>query len=109
MNILANGVPFDSLEPQLTSNYAGKSIADVLNSIVPYIFVAAGLMLLLYLIYGGYHLILSAGDPKGVQEAKNKILYALIGFVIIFIAYWLMEYIGKILGIPSFGGTLTTS
>ncbi|KKT67474.1 MAG: hypothetical protein UX25_C0022G0009 [Candidatus Woesebacteria bacterium GW2011_GWC2_45_9] len=76
-------------------------IGDVLTSFIPYLFVAAGVLLLLYLVYGGLGLMLSRGDPKGVQSAKDKITGALVGFIIVFVSYWLVQIVGKILGITA--------
>jgi hypothetical protein len=82
----------------------GLTISDIINVLLPYIFTGAGLVLLLYLLYGGFHLIFSGGDPKAIQEAKGKIVNALIGFIIIFAAYWIVQIAGKVLGIEGFQG-----
>ena len=92
------------LEKNIGLKFAGGSIADVINALVPYIFGLAGILVLLYLLYGGFHLILSMGEPKAVQEAKSKITNALVDFIIIFLAYWLVQIIGKILGLNGFSG-----
>jgi len=84
-------------------NFSNGKLSDVVNYLTPRIFVFAGLMLLLYLIYGGFHFIISMGDPKGMQEARGKITNALVGFLIVFLAYWIVLIIGKILGIDTFG------
>jgi hypothetical protein len=55
------------------------------------------------LIYGGYALLTSAGEPKKVAQAKGVITTALIGFSIVFIAYWLVQIVRIILGV-SFEG-----
>ncbi len=43
----------------------------------------------------------SGGDPKAVQSAKSKITNALIGFVIVFAAYWIVQLIASILGLEA--------
>ncbi len=83
------------------------TIADFIVALYPYIFFAAGVLLLLYLIYGGIHFMISAGDPKGTQEAKGKITNALVGFLIVFVAYWVVRVIGLTLGLSSFSSTFT--
>lgn len=47
--------------------------------------------------------MLSQGEPKAMEGAKNKITGAVIGFVIIFVAYWLVLLIGRLLGIAAIG------
>ena len=58
----------------------------------------------MYLITGGVSLMTSTGDPKKVEAAKARITSALIGLVIIFTAYWIVQIVGYLLGIPNFGG-----
>lgn len=80
-------------------NFAGGTIGTVFTAILPWIFTIAGILLLLYLLYGGFHLMISGGDPKVVAEAKGKITNALVGFIIIFVAYWLVSIVGQIFGL----------
>lgn len=77
-------------------------IADIINALVPYIFAIAGLLLLFILILGGFELLTSAGDPKKVESAQGKITSAVIGFVIIFVAYWLVQILEVIFGLKIF-------
>jgi len=79
--------------------FAEATIGDVVSKLVPYLFVIAGLLLLVYLLYGGISLMLSGGDPKAIQAAKDKITGALIGFIIVFASFWIVELISRILGI----------
>jgi hypothetical protein len=77
------------------------NIGSIVSSLVNYLFPLAGLLLLLYLIFGGFSLMTSGGDPKAVQAAKSKITNALIGFIIVFTSYWLVQILGTILGIEA--------
>jgi hypothetical protein len=64
-------------------------------------FIAAGILLLFYLILGGFSILTSGGNPKNIEAGKNKITYALIGFLVIFTAYWLIQAIGYAFGLFS--------
>ena len=75
------------------------TIGKIISELFPYIFWISGILILIYLIMGGFQLMFAAGDPKKVQGAWGKITNAIIGFVIIFIAYWLTQLIGKIFNI----------
>lgn len=48
---------------------------------------------LIYLIWGGFDWMRSAGDPKLMQSAKSKIIWALIGFILAFSAIFLVNII----------------
>src|SRR3989338_7912479 len=72
------------------------NLSSLLNNAIPIIFPVAGLILLAYLIWGGFEFLTSLGDPKKAASAKNKITYAIIGFFVIFAAYWIVQLIAFI-------------
>lgn len=82
--------------------FTGGDIGDIINALVPYIFALAGLALLFILIWGGFELMTSAGDPKKMEAAKGKLTNAVIGFIIIFVAYWLVQILEVIFGLTIF-------
>jgi hypothetical protein len=66
-------------------------------------FVLAGLILLFYFILGGWGMISSAGknDPKALEQARATLTSAVIGFVVVFTAYWIVKLIVTLLGSPN--------
>lgn len=80
----------------------GITIGGLISSILPYVFGAAGIALLIYLVIGGLQMMLSRGDPKAIQSAQAKITNALIGFIIVIISFLLVRLIGQLLGIDVF-------
>lgn len=94
-DIINNAFPGGSLpvKPSLT-------VGLIITHAFTYIIVFAGIALLLYLIWGGYKLMLSAGDPAKTKEAHAILTNAAVGFVVIFIAYWLVQAAGLIFGLP---------
>ncbi len=96
-NTLGNAIPGlkDIFKPQ----NANRNVAAIINSIFPYLFIIAGLLLLFYLIAGGFQMMIAANDEKGLAEAKGKITNALAGFLLLFISYWLVQIIEVIFGI----------
>ena len=81
---------------------AASKVGGIISTILPYLFVIAGLLLLFYLIYGGFHMMIAANDEKGLAEAKGKITNALVGFLLLFVSYWLVQILGHIFGIQIF-------
>lgn len=77
------------------------TIADIVSGLMPYIFAGIGIVLLLFLISGGFTLMFSAGDPQKVQKGKTVLTNALIGFVIVFVAYWIVQIVGLVFGFES--------
>ncbi len=78
------------------------TIGEVLTALLPYIFVLAGIILFGYLIMGGFAFLTSAGDPEKIKTAQKKLVNAVIGFIIIFAAYWLAQILEEVLGIGIF-------
>jgi len=104
-NLLAQTVDLHQIESNSGVNnglkgfFVGTTLGDILTSYMPWIFTIAGMLLLVYLIFGGLQLMLSGGDPKAAAGAKSHIGNALIGFLIIFIAYWVVQLFGIVLGL----------
>ncbi|HUV42842.1 MAG TPA: TrbC/VirB2 family protein [Patescibacteria group bacterium] len=82
--------------------FASGNISNIINDLIPYIFALAGLALLLILIWAGFEMMTSAGDPKKMESAKGRLTGAVIGFVIIFVAYWLIQILEVIFGLKIF-------
>lgn len=94
--IQQQAMPLFRFRYETTANFG-----RVISTLLPYIFTLSGILLLIYLLFGGLQLMYSAGDPKKVQSAQGKITNALIGFVIVFLAYWLTQLFGTILNIQA--------
>src|SRR3990170_3081780 len=98
-------IDFETLYGELnqgTANFVfdeSLTLGQIISSLVPYLFVIAGLLLLLYLVFGGFGLMTSRGDPKAVAASRERITFALVGFIIIFVSYWIVQIVGQILGI----------
>lgn len=90
-----------------TGNENLKSV-DKLGTLVSTIasnaIIIAGLILLFFIVAGGIAYISSAGknNPEGMEKGKKTIMSALIGFIVVFAAYWIVQLIGKITGIDIF-------
>lgn len=74
------------------------SIGSVITRLLPYIFSFAGMIFLLMILFGGFGLLTSTGDPKKLQASQQRITMAVVGFIIIFIAYWVVQILGTMLG-----------
>ena len=52
-----------------------------------------GAVAVLYLIIGGLRYVVSNGDSKSVEAAKNTILYAIIGIVVAVVSFALVKFV----------------
>ena len=58
-----------------------------------------GIIAVIMLIIGGIKYVVSGGDSKKVTDAKNTVLYAIIGLIIAFLAFAIVNFV--ILSLPS--------
>lgn len=103
-------IDFNAIEQQGLGNdfkFSGKSVGDVVFALIPYVFVLGGVLLLFYIVMAGYTMLTSGGDPKALQQARGKLTNALVGFLIVFSAYWIVQAMGTVLGLPQFGRIFT--
>ena len=69
------------------------SFSNVLPGLISTIFIIAIVVALLYLIWGGFKWLTSGGDKQAVTSAREHIIAALIGLVIIFLAYFILNLV----------------
>lgn len=102
----------NNLAVDIGSTFLGPNVSkfDNINDVPTFVtlilrtsFAVAGLILLFYFIMGGIGMIGSAGknDPKALEQSKQTITSALIGFVVVFLAYWIVQLLGNILKIQN--------
>ncbi len=80
--------------------FGSGELGSIISRALPFVYAFAGIGLLVMLVMGGFEYLTSTGDAKKMQKAQGQITNAVIGFVIIFVAYWLTQIAGLVLGIP---------
>lgn len=86
-----------------------RSVNDLLAILLKQttiVFRLIGTAAFLFFVYGGFTIILSFGNPEKVQQGKQILTAAIIGIIIIFGAYILVEFILSTLGAAGFASTL---
>ena len=71
----------------------------VFKQITNTILYIVGIIAVVMLIIGGIKYVVSGGDSKKVTDAKNTVLYAIIGLVIAFLAFAIVNFV--ITALPS--------
>jgi hypothetical protein len=77
------------------------TVGSILTRALTVIFLIAGVALLAMILMGGFTFLTSAGDPKKMEQGRNQLTYAIVGFVIIFASFWLVQIFGTMFGLPS--------
>lgn len=74
----------------------------VFSRITNTVLLIVGLISVIMLVYGGLRYILSGGDSKKVTDAKNTILYAIIGLIISMLAYAIVHFVlNSVIGVST--------
>ena len=78
-----------------TSLFGGSGIVTTVTNILLFI---AGALAVIMIIWGGLRYATSAGNSANVTAAKNTVLYAIVGLIIAFLAFavvnWILGAIG---------------
>ena len=70
-----------------------RDLPEVVGSIIQWVLGIVGIILLVMFVYGGVLYATSAGNEDKVETAKKVMMYAIIGIVIIALAFVLTRYI----------------
>lgn len=91
----------NSLNPLSSSDKFEKlsTPAGIINQFLKYAFPLAGMILFLMLVFGGFQMLIGASNSKSTEEAKQRITSAILGFLLLFAAYWIVQLVQIIFGI----------
>lgn len=70
-----------------------SSLGEIFSEFLRYALILGGLAMFAYLIIGGFGLLTSAGNSGKIQEGTSKITLAVVGFLVIFATYWLIQIV----------------
>ena len=74
------------------------NIVSIIGTVVSFLFVIAIIAAFIFLLYGGLRWIVSGGDKGKVEEARNTIIAAVIGLIVIFLAYIILNVVLNLFG-----------
>lgn len=81
------------LEPPIAAKTPAALIATVIKTLLAFLGALATLMF----IYGGFTLILSAGNPEMIKKGQKTIVWAIVGLIVVLSSYGVMEFIFRTL------------
>jgi len=74
-------------------------IGSVISSVVTIVLIAAAIIALFFLIYGGIRWITSGGDKAKVESARNTIIAAIIGLIVSLLAFFIITIVLGLFGL----------
>lgn len=72
---------------------SGPSVNSVINAVINILSWVVGIISVIMIIVGGFKYVTSGGDSGNVQSAKNTVIYALVGVVIVAISQTLVKFV----------------
>lgn len=82
----------------LAPNPGLTSYGMLVSAIVKNAFVLAGIISFILLIFGGFNVIVAAGDAKKAQQGKAALTGAVTGLLLVLGSFWIIQIIEVITG-----------
>ena len=76
-----------------------KCFECVFQAIIGAVFAIGGLLTLIMLLLGSFTYLTAGGDPKKAQTAANTLTYAVIGLVLLIVAWFILLFIEEFTGV----------
>lgn len=82
------------------TTYSG-GVSSLVSTILKTTLTVAGVIFLCLLIFGGFNLIMGAGenDPKKAAQSQAIITDAVIGFLVVILSYFIIQVIQVVTGV----------
>jgi hypothetical protein len=97
---------FDQFNPLIIGQSAKagqfKTPGGVITEVLKYAFPLAGMILFVMILWGGFEMLAGATSSKGKDSGRLRITAAVVGFFLLFLAYWIMRLVGLVFGITIF-------
>lgn len=90
-----NGKLSGDCQPDGNAGQGTDDISDIMTLIVNVISIIVGFISVIMIIWGGMKYVTSGGESNKITSAKNTILYALIGLVIVALAQFIVRFVLK--------------
>jgi len=87
-----------------TPSHLANGDSSIVRRAINIMLFGVGVLSVVMLIFGGFRYVISGGKKESVTNAKNTILYAIIGLLVAVFAYAIINFI---LGAALSGGSTT--
>jgi TRAP-type C4-dicarboxylate transport system permease small subunit len=84
-------------------NLGGLTFGQIVGGLVNMILLIAAIIFFFILVWGGIRWITSGGDKANTEAARNQITAALVGLVIVFAAWAILQLLEAFFGITLLG------
>lgn len=90
---VCKGVGLTSTEGSGCSTGTGPDASSIVGTVVNILSIVVGVIAVIYIIIGGVKYVTSSGDANNITAAKNTIMYAIVGLVIVALAQVIVKFV----------------
>lgn len=72
---------------------SGPTVNSAIVTVINLMFVVVGVVAVIMVIIGGLKYVMSSGDSNSISSAKNTVLYAIIGLIIVGLAQIIVKFV----------------
>src|SRR3989344_6181316 len=76
-----------------TPGSANLKAGEIITKLFPYLYILGGMILFAMLVWGGFEMLTGVTEAKAQEAGKQRITTALIGFLLLFVSYWIVQLI----------------
>ena len=90
--------PASGTTPSTTCSSFTQQESDVntlISTVINIFSIVVGIIAVIMIVYGGFRYITSGGDTTKVTTARNTILYAIIGLIVVALAQFIVKFVLK--------------
>lgn len=85
---------------QTAYNQSGTFGVNIIQLGIDVMIFVAAFLVFGYLLYGGWKWLTSQGDKKAIEEARNTIIWAVIGMIVVALAFLAVNVVLHFFQVP---------
>jgi len=84
---------------QLDNPLTTATFTELLDRIIGFLIAVSIPLAAALIVWGGFQIMTAGGSPDKIKDGKNTILYTIVGFTIVLLAWGLVRILERILGV----------
>ena len=76
-----------------TCDGGGQALERVIRMVLQVLSIVTGVAAVIMIIIGGFRYVTSGGDSSSISSAKNTIIYAIVGLIVVAFAQFIVRYV----------------
>lgn len=74
----------------------------IISRVLTFAFPIAGIILFVMIMWGGFEMVAGSASKKSMEAGRQRITAAIVGYLILFVSYWIIVLVQQTFGINIF-------